>query len=165
MGWIRDELTGQKFGRLTALQRVSKGSKWLCSCECGGANTVKASLLLSGNTKSCGCLKRSILGDTSRTHGMANSRTTGYVNRTYGIWQAMRARCNNPKNSRWNSYGGRGIKVCPRWDSFENFLADMGETPEGLTLERIDVNGNYEPTNCKWATWIEQAQNTRKNKK
>lgn len=165
MGWIREDLTGRQFGRLTAVARVSKGSRWLCTCNCGGTNIVKASLLLSGNTKSCGCLKRSVLGDASRTHGMANSRRTGYANRTYGIWQAMRARCNNPNNPRWSSYGGRGIKVCARWEDFQNFLSDMGEAPEGLTLERIDVNGNYEPSNCKWATWLEQARNTRKTKK
>jgi hypothetical protein len=165
MRWIREDLTGQKFGRLTVIERANKGSRWLCTCDCGGTNTVKASLLLSGNTKSCGCLKRSVLGDASRTHGMSNSRITGYANRTYGIWQAMHGRCTNPNNSRWGSYGGRGITVCPQWKDFAVFLADMGESPEGLTLERIDVNGNYEPSNCKWATWLEQARNTRKVKK
>ena len=126
---------------------------------------MPTSRLNNGNTKSCGCLKKSILGNSTRTHGLSNSRLTGYANRTYGIWQAMRGRCMNPNNSRWESYGGRGIMVCRRWDKFENFLFDMGEALKGLTLERIDVDGNYTPNNCKWATWEEQAKNKRKKEK
>lgn len=163
MAWVRDDLTGRTFGRLTVLYKAPVvGTRWVCLCTCGSECVVRACHLLSGNNKSCGCLKRNVLGDASRTHGMANSRITGYKSRTYGIWQAMRGRCLNPNNSRWGSYGGRGITICSQWDSFEQFLQDMGEAPDGLTLERKDVNGNYEPTNCVWATWVEQAKNKRK---
>jgi len=163
MAWSKEELTAKRFGRLFVICKKSvRGSYWLCMCDCGTECEVLAGHLTGGNKKSCGCLKREVLGDATRTHGLANSRSTGYRNRTYGIWQAMRGRCLNPNNSRWASYGGRGIKVCVRWSKFENFLADMGEAPEGLTLERKDVNGNYNPANCKWATWAEQAKNKRK---
>lgn len=160
MAWIKENLLGRTFTRLKVVGL--EGRKWVCICECGNTCAINANKLLSGNNKSCGCLKRSVLGDSTRTHGTSNSRLTGYVNRTYGIWQAMRGRCMNSNNSRWMSYGGRGIKICRRWDSYENFLIDMGEAPDNLTLERIDVDGDYEPNNCKWATWLEQARNKRK---
>lgn len=155
-------LIGKNFGRLTVVALEEKPRIWICICACGKYTKVDTRRLNSGNTKSCGCLKRNVLGDATRTHGMANSKLTGYANRTYGIWQAMRGRCLNPNNSRWEAYGGRGISICKRWGRFENFLADMGEVPEGLTLERINVNGDYKPSNCKWATWQEQAKNKRK---
>jgi hypothetical protein len=157
-----ENLVGKVFGRLTVLSLIEKPRRWVCICACGNATEVITSRLNNGNTKSCGCLKRNVLGDATRKHGLANSRITGYANRTYGIWQAMRGRCMNPNNSRWSSYGGRGITICKRWDKFENFLEDMGEVPEGLTLERKNVDGNYTPRNCKWATWEEQAKNKRK---
>lgn len=160
MAWIKDNLIGRTFTRLTVV--ASEGRKWVCLCQCGNKCVLSANRLLSGNNKSCGCLKRNVLGDSTWKHGAANSRLTGYANRTYGIWQAMRGRCLNPNNPRWASYGGRGIKICDRWNSYENFLADMGEAPANLTLERINVDGNYEPSNCKWATWLEQAKNKRK---
>lgn len=164
MAWIKEDLTGKVYSDLTVLYRANKGSQWTCRCKCGVEITLAACKLISRNNKSCGCKKRSVLGDASRTHGQSNSRITGYSNRTYGIWQAMRGRCLNPNNSRWTSYGGRGIAVCERWNSFQNFLEDMGEVPDKLTLDRINVDGNYEPSNCRWATWEEQAKNKRKNK-
>ena len=163
MAWSRDNLEGRVFGRLEVTHRFATvGTKWVCRCKCGAEKVVTANRLLRGNDKSCGCLKREVLGNATRKHGRANSRLTGYADRTYGIWQAMRARCHNPNNNRWASYGGRGIIICPEWDSFEQFVADMGQAPEGLTLDRKDVNGNYTPANCRWATWLEQAQNKRK---
>ena len=162
MAWHREDLTGKKFARLYVVRQHNGTRKWECRCDCGAVTILPANRLLSGNTKSCGCLKRNVLGDATRTHGTANSRITGYANRTYGIWQAMRGRCMNPNNSRWEHYGGRGIKICARWGKYENFLADMGEAPKGLTLERINVNKNYTPSNCKWATWLEQARNKQK---
>lgn len=162
MAWIRENLLGRTFTRLKVIG--SENRKWVCLCTCGNICVLSPNKLLSGNNKSCGCLKRSVLGDSTRKHGVANSRLTGYANRTYGIWQAMRGRCMNPNNSRWAAYGGRGIKICERWNNYENFLADMGEAPDNLTLERIDVDGDYEPSNCKWATWLEQARNKRKKR-
>lgn len=154
---------GTEFGRLVVLDKAPSGmNRWVCGCECGNTVVLCANKLRSGNNKSCGCLKRTVLGDAVRKHGRANSRITGYADRTYGIWQAMRGRCLNPNNVRWAAYGGRGIKICKRWEKFENFLSDMGEAPPGLTLERKDVNGDYKPSNCCWATWLEQARNKRK---
>jgi hypothetical protein len=163
MAWSKEDLTAKRFGKLFVVcKKPIRGSRWICFCDCGIECEVLAGHLTGGNKKSCGCLKRNVLGDTTRKHGMANSRMTGYKNRTYGIWQAMRGRCLNPNNTRWESYGGRGIKICARWGDFKNFLTDMGEAPKGLTLERINVDGDYTPKNCKWATWLEQANNKRK---
>ena len=158
----KDVQVGKKYNWLTVTKKIEGTNRWECKCDCGNTCEVKGYCLYSGNNKSCGCRKRSVLGENTKTHGLSNSRLTGYANRTYGIWQAMRGRCMNPNNSRWASYGGRGISICDRWNDYTKFLADMGEVPENLTLERINVNGNYEPANCKWATWQEQAKNKRK---
>lgn len=148
------------FGWLTVLRNVQRND-WLCRCECGVEVVVKGFKLLSGNNKSCGCLKRSVLGDATRTHGMANSRVKGYSSRAYGVWQAMRDRCSNPNRKDYYRYGGRGISVCERWArSFEAFLEDMGEPPAGLTLDRIDNDAGYFKENCKWATRKEQVLNS-----
>lgn len=149
-----DKWTGRKFNRWTVLEwRPGVQAKWLCQCDCGTVKEVQKQNVVYGKSQSCGCLQRETEHNGHRTHGMSKSNT-------YTIWAGMMSRCRDMDNP---NYGGRGIEVCERWHSFENFLADMGERPEGLSLDRIDTNGNYEPANCRWVGARAQAQNTRRN--
>lgn len=149
----RNEWIGRRFGRLTVTdveRSVGYGSVIVCRCDCGNETRVKNHNLVRGSTQSCGCLWKQKI----TTHGKSRSR--GYI-----LWKAMRTRCSERANDRHN-YIDRGITVCDRWaNSFENFLDDMGEPPDGLTLERIDNDKGYGPDNCKWATYSEQLNNTR----
>lgn len=134
-----------------------------CLCDCGSQRIICMPSLVSKTSelKSCGCWKIEVQRARRTTHGQ-NSAT--FRTRTYNTWAKMIARCTNPNQAGWEHYGGRGITVCNEWRRFEAFFADMGERPEGKSLDRIDVNGNYEKSNCRWATQSEQMSNTRHNR-
>jgi len=159
------DLRGHIFKRLTALRRVENNKQgkavWRCICSCGILSEVSAANLRSGDTKSCGCLNRdmdrTLLKEIKTTHGMSRTKI-------YGVWTGMIQRCTNQKDTSYKNYGGRGIKVCERWLTFENFLADMGAPGEGMTIERLDNEKGYSLENCTFASRTVQARNKRVRK-
>lgn len=155
----RLNLEGLRFGRLVALSDSgsAKGQRlWQCQCDCGQSAMVRAAALRSGNTRSCCCLFTESVKESFTTHG---AKSGGVVAPEYVVWSLMRNRCNNPNNEDFAYYGGRGIRVTPRWDDFSVFLSDMGPRPPLTTIDRIESDGNYEPGNCRWATRKEQSRN------
>lgn len=155
----REDLTGQKFGRLTviaAAEAVHGARRWLCRCDCGTETIVGHSQVKNGLSKSCGCLRREVVGQAMTKHGSA---ARGKVTRVYKIWNGMVARCNTPSATGFDRYGAVGVTVCQRWMLFENFLADMGEPPAGFSIDRRDSAKGYEPANCRWASRQTQNEN------
>lgn len=162
------DMIGRRFGKYTVIKfdsfvfigkKKSRIQRWLCRCDCGTERVAyRGNLLKKNGNKACSKCANIGKSPQNKTHGMSKSRE-------FSIWLVMKKRCYNKKFKYYFNYGGRGISVCSRWiDSFQNFLADMGECPEGMTLERKNVDGDYEPLNCKWATRKEQGRNTRSNR-
>jgi hypothetical protein len=153
---------GDSFGRLVVVGRAENSTggttRYLCKCVCGIETAVQHANLKSGNTKSCGCLHNEILAKMATRHGEANKTPE------YSAWKAMIRRCETPSSSNYSIYGGRGITVCERWrHSYDNFLSDLGRKPSSVhSLDRTNVNGNYEPDNCKWSSPSEQSKNRRR---
>jgi hypothetical protein len=149
----RINMAGQQHGRLTVVKYTSN-SRWECVCECGVVKTVSRTNLVSGQVQSCGCLAMEVLEKRNTTHGMAGSDT-------YRIWALMKDRCTNTNNKKFSAYGGRGIMFTPAWTTFGGFLSDMGLRPQGMTLERVDVDQGYNKQNCIWASRQTQGNNKR----
>lgn len=175
---VRMDITGMRFGRLVAVKRLRtdtspsgrKYSVWLCKCDCGNNKEVRLTNLRQGTVQSCGCYAHDVrsknaqelkIGEKMKKHGDANKNLP-----LYNVWCAMKRRCYNPRVKYYALYGGRGIKVCNEWMDYLPFKewALSNGYHQGLTLDRINCNGNYEPSNCRWVTTQEQQRNRRNNK-
>lgn len=161
---MKKDLINKKFNKLVVLEKygTNKYNKqlWKCKCDCGKEIIIDTSSLTTGNTKSCGCYKNELIKNLNYKHGKSHTQL-------YYVWQSMRKRCLNKKNKEYRLYGERGIKVCKEWlNDFQCFYiwAIQNGYKKGLSIDRINVNGNYEPNNCRWTTYKEQANNTRRNK-
>ena len=166
----RVDLTGLKFGKWTVIEKTGKDKNsralWECKCDCGKTVLVNGNALNRGVSKSCGCSRKERakgMGINNQKHGHCISKDGKSINsKTYNSWYSMTQRCRYIKQDSYSSYGGRGIIVCDKWKDFSNFLRDMGERPDGTSLDRINSDGNYEPSNCRWASFRKQTENRRK---
>jgi hypothetical protein len=155
-----DRLRVQRYYGIRCTGIKSETHYWLCRCSCGNYLVVNTNNLTTKHTRSCGCLASEVVTRRNTTHGEAKQR-----GREYRAWADMKSRCTNRNTKSWDDYGGRGIRICKRWfHSFEDFLVDMGRCPPGRSLDRRDVNGDYNASNCRWATAKEQARNTRRTR-
>lgn len=149
------DITGHRFGLYTVVKRAGRNASgtplWLCRCDCGHEGLVQGGSLRIGRSKGCRTCRHGL-----RRHGMEGTRE-------YRAWSAAKSRCTNSTHAMWPQYGGRGIRMCQRWMLFDNFIADMGNRPDGTSLDRINNDGNYEPGNCRWATRSQQQRNKRSN--
>jgi hypothetical protein len=159
-------MLNERFGMLRVVAEAGtnrhRKKLWRCVCDCGGETVATTGNLRSGNSESCGCEKRDAMVRARITHGHTRGRLEGKPNsRAYVAWGNMINRCTNPNDAKFPRWGGRGITICERWAAFENFYADMGDPPEGHSLDRINNDGNYEPQNCRWADASTQTKNRR----
>lgn len=155
-------LIEQKFGRLIITKQSGKDKNnhilWLCQCDCGKEKIISSTHLITGHTQSCGCLKNE--GNNTKHNHAQN----GKLSTIYKAWANMIQRCTNPHTKNYHNYGGRGITICKRWMKFENFLTDMGDTSKGYQIDRIDNNGHYHKSNCRWVTPKQNSRNRRNNR-
>lgn len=168
MGY-RNDLTGQRFGRLTVIRfagnSASRHAEWECVCDCGAVKITSSNSLMRGVTQSCGCLHNEMLAQNNTKHGKSYTRL-------HVVWRGMKQRCSNPSSNSYKNYGGRGITVCEEWQEFKPFYEwamangfDESAKRGDCTIDRIDVNGNYEPSNCRWVTQKVQCSNKRNTRK
>lgn len=171
MAPVVNNILEKRFGKLLVIKESGRDKWgqviWLCKCDCGNERIVTGgNLRTRGNKNSCGCVKAERFRKTYTKHGHTcqskDSKGRPKASREYRSWQGMKKRCYDPKHINFHNYGGRNITICDRWlHSFESFISDMGTRPPDYTLDRIDPNGNYEPGNCRWASWQTQARNKR----